>query len=58
MSLTAVLIAINKATYRDIWTMLNKNLIQVYKPYENIVIDEWRFLFGDQARAGFEPTNP
>jgi len=28
------------APIRDIWTMLNANLFQMYKPTENLTIDE------------------
>ena len=47
------------APIRDIWTMLNKNLSQIYKPTENLTVDEQLYPFRGRTKfTQFIPSKP
>ncbi|XP_065662544.1 piggyBac transposable element-derived protein 4-like [Hydra vulgaris] len=47
------------APIRDIWTMLNKNLSQIYKPTENLTVDEQLYPFRGRTKfTQYIPSKP
>ena len=47
------------APIRDIWTMLNKNLLQIYKPTENLTVDEQLYPFRGRTKfTQYIPSKP
>ncbi|XP_065674166.1 piggyBac transposable element-derived protein 4-like [Hydra vulgaris] len=47
------------APIRDIWTMLNKNLSQIYKPTDNLTVDEQLYPFRGRTKfTQYIPSKP